>query len=317
METLKEYYSTIDSREFAGLTDESVIGLLPKLTSEDTDFQKVALENTAFIIRKSLDIKDDPTNGTVRGLSWRFKGKNTDEQGNETDVYVPDVTILTQQHYEYFEQRFQECAGIFPKTEYGLLVFNGQKTPYSRRNGFKKELADNLMSLAHIYWSKALEGEERNYSFQTYFPILRTAFTIYQGAKLTAELDTIYQEIVDNHKNWDTTRKDTLRGILDFSGFMAEQFSIFKTKVNFEDVITKNLTAAREIEKTYTWGAICRLRGNGQDFYTSLVEDTALHQPVRQNRHCLRLQIQPPDCWISCLHYRNTASQRQRSCLPS
>ncbi|MDL2255461.1 DUF4209 domain-containing protein [Parabacteroides sp. OttesenSCG-928-K15] len=256
METLKEYYSVIDSKEFENLSDEAIIDLLPKLTPEDADFPKVILENTAFAIRKSLDIKDDPPNGTVRGLSWRFKGKNTDEQGNETNVYVPDVTILTQQDYEYFEQRFKECGGLFPKTEYGLLVYFGQKTPYSKRNDFKKELADNLMSLAYIYWNKALEGGERNYNFQTYFPILRTAYVIYQGARLTAEVDALSQEIIDNHKNWDIRRKDTLRGILDFSNIMAEHFSIFKTKVNFEDVIAKNLAAAKEIEKTYTWGAI-------------------------------------------------------------
>ena len=120
MKTLQEYYSTIDSSEFKNLTDESVRSLLPELTQEDPDFQKLVLENTAFLIRKSIDIKDDPTNGTVRGLSWRIKGKNTDEHGNETDVYVPDVTALTQQDFEYFEQRFQACSGLFPKTEYGL-----------------------------------------------------------------------------------------------------------------------------------------------------------------------------------------------------
>lgn len=256
MKTLQEYYSTIDSSEFKNLTDESVRSLLPELTQEDPDLQKLVLENTAFLIRKSIDIKDDPTNGTVRGLSWRIKGKNTDEHGNETDVYVPDVTALTQQDFEYFEQRFQACSGLFPKTEYGLLVYFGQKTPYSKRNDFKKELADNLMALARIYWDKALEGGERNYSFQTYVPILRTAFTIYQGAKLTAERDTVCQEIIDNHANWDITRKDTLRGILDYSAFMAEQFSIFKTKIDLETVVTKNIEAAHEIEKTYTWGAI-------------------------------------------------------------
>lgn len=256
MNTLQEYYAAIDSTEFNELTDESVISLLPKLTPEDADFHNAELENTAFLIRKSLDILNDPANGTVKGLSWRLKGKNTDEQGKETDIYIPDVTALTQQDYEYFEQRFQICSGLFPKTEYGLLVYFGQKTPYSKRNEFKKELADNLMTLARIYWDKALEGGERNYNFQTYFPILRTAFTIYQGAKLLTERDSVCQEIIDNHKDWDITRKDTLRGILDFSALMAEQFSIFNAKVDWEDVITKNLAAAHEIEKTYTWGAI-------------------------------------------------------------
>lgn len=256
MNTLQEYYAAIDSTEFNELTDESVISLLPKLTPEDADYHNGVLENTAFLIRKSLNIQEDLDNGTIRGLSWRYHGKDKDEDGNEIDVYVPDVTALTQQDYEYFEQRFQICSGLFPKTEYGLLVYFGQKTPYSKRNEFKKELADNLMTLARIYWDKALEGGERNYNFQTYFPILRTAFTIYQGAKLLTERDSVCQEIIDNHKDWDINRKDTLRGILDFSSLMTEQYSIFRTKINFEDIITKNLTAAHEIEKTYTWGAI-------------------------------------------------------------
>lgn len=252
METLQDYYSTIDSSDFKELSGEAVIQLLPKLKPEDADFSKVVLENTAFLIRKALNIADDPASGTICGLSYRYSWKNADD----TEFYVPDVMALTQQDFEYFEQRFQACSSLFPKTEYGLLVYFGQKTPYSKRNDFKKELADNLISLARIYWDKALEGGERNYNFQRYIPILEMAFAIYNGAKLTTERDSLCQEIIDNHKNWDITRKDTLRGILDFSGLMAEYFSLFKGKVDFEEVISKNLEAAREVEKTYTWGAI-------------------------------------------------------------
>lgn len=252
MDTLQDYYSAIDSSDFRELSDETVLRLLPELKPEDADYPNAVLENTAFLIRKGLNTQNDPANGTIHGLSWRYHGKNADE----TDFYAPDVMALTQQDFEYFEQRFQACSGLFPKTEYGLLVYFGQKTPYSKRNDFKKELADNLMSLARIYWDKALEGGERNYNFQRYIPILEMAFTIYHGAKLVAERDMLCQEIIDNHKNWDITRKDTLRGILDFSGLMAKYFSHFKGIVDFEDVINKNITAAREIEKTYTWGAI-------------------------------------------------------------
>lgn len=115
MKTLQEYYAIIDSSEFDGLTDESVIGLLPKLSPDDADFKNTVLENTAFLIRKSLNIQEDPENRTVRGLSWRYQGKNVDEQGNETNFYVPDVMALTQQDYEYFEQRFLTCSRLFPR----------------------------------------------------------------------------------------------------------------------------------------------------------------------------------------------------------
>ena len=256
MKTLQEYYTTIDSVEFEGLTDESVIGLLPHLSPDEADFKHTVLENTAFMIRKSLDIKEDPENGTVRGLSWRYQGENKDEQGNETDFYIPDVTSLTLQDYEYFEQRFQKCSGLFPKTEYGLLVYFGQKTSYSKRNEFKKELADKLMELAQIYWDKALDRGEKNYNFLRYFPILRTAFSIYLEAKLTADVDIVCEKVIQQHTDWDISRKDTLRGILDLTRLMAESFSVFKNRISFENIIIKNLAAAREIEKTYTWGTI-------------------------------------------------------------
>lgn len=256
MKTLREYYTMIDSVEFKGLTAESVVELLPQLSSDDADFKNSSLEETAFMIRKSLDIKESLEDGTVRGLSWRYKGKNKDEQGNETDFYIPDVTSLTLQDYEYFEQRFQKCSGLFPKTEYGLLVYFGQKTPYSKRNEFKKELADKLMDLAQIYWDKALNGGERNYNFQMYFPILRTAFSIYQGAKLTDDIEIVCKKVIQQHTGWDISRKDTLRGILDLTCLMVEFFPVFKNKINFTKIITKNLEAAREIEKTYTLGAI-------------------------------------------------------------
>lgn len=256
MKTLQEYYTTIDSVEFEGLTDKSVIGLLPHLSPDEADFKHAVLENTAFMIRKSLDIKEDPENGTVRGLSWRYQGKNKDEQGNETDFYIPDVTSLTLQDYEYFEQRFQKCSGLFPKTEYGLLVYFGQKTSYSKRNEFKKELADKLMELAQIYWDKALDRGEKNYNFLRYFPILRTAFSIYLEAKLTADVDIVCEKVIQQHTDWDISRKDTLRGILDLTRLMAESFSVFKNRISFENIIIKNLAAACEIEKTYTWGAI-------------------------------------------------------------
>lgn len=256
MKTLQEYYTTINSSKFEGVTADSVIKLLPQLSPSDEDFKNGSLERNAFLIQKSLDIKEDSESGRIRGLSWQFQGKKTDEQGKETNFYFPDVMTLTQQDYEYFERRFKECSGLFPKTEYGLLVYFGQKTPYSKRNEFKKELADKLMSLAQIYWDKALLGGEQNYNFQKYYPILRTAFTVYHDAKLTADRDTVCQKVIQLHADWDITRKDTLRGILDFTSLMAEYFSFFKTKIDFEDIIAKNLTAEKEIEKTYTWGAI-------------------------------------------------------------
>lgn len=256
MNTMQEYYSTIDSPDFKELSSDAIINLLPKIEPSNIDYHKAVLENYAFIIRKSINTKENLEGGTVNGLSWALHHKNTDAQGNEIDIYTPDVRILKQADYEYFEQRFSQCYSLFPKIEYGLLVYFGQKTPYSKRTDFKKELVDNLMLLAQIYWDEALLGGEQNYNFQKFFPVLETAYSILSAAKLIAEREILCSDIITKHNIWNIERKDTLRGILDLTRLMTDFFSTFKTKVNFEHVITKNITAAKEIEKTYTWGAI-------------------------------------------------------------
>ena len=93
------------------------------------------------------------------------------------------------------------------------------------------------MELAQIYWDKALDRGEKNYNFLRYFPILRTAFSIYLEAKLTADIDIVCEKVIQQHTDWDISRKDTLRGILDLTRLMAESFSVFKNRISFENII--------------------------------------------------------------------------------
>lgn len=256
METLLDYYAKIDSPEFEGITSDDVLALLPHLDSSHSDYNTATREWMAFIIQKSFDNKDDPAKGTVFGLSWITIGKDRNAAGEEIDIYVPDVRNLKPDDFEYYENRYKACQSLFPKTEYGLLAYFGHATPYSKRNDFKSELGLKLSELAKIYWDKSLEGGEHNPNFQHYFRILTLAFNIFQRAKLTAELDVLCAEIIDHHDSWDIHRGDSLRGMLDLSGLMADNYSLFKDKVDFNQVVEKNLSAAHELEKTYTWGAI-------------------------------------------------------------
>lgn len=256
MKTLQKYYSTIDSKNFNGLTKESVIELLPNLSPEEEDFKNAKLEYAGFHINKSLNTQEDLENKTVRGLSWISHQKYIDKQSEEISFCFPDVTALTQEDYEYFEQRFLKCSGVFPKTEYGLLVYFGQKTAYSKHNTFKNELADKLRDLANIYWGKISLGNKEYYYLNKYFNILNIALYIYKEIKSTSNINTLCQEIIQHHADWNITRKDTARGISDFTTLMINYFPIFKTKVNYEKVITKNLIAIQEIEKTSPFEAI-------------------------------------------------------------
>ena len=256
METLPDYYAKIDSPEFEGITRDDVLALLPHLDSSHPDYNAAARECMAFCIRKSFDNKDDPAKGTVFGLSWMRAGTSRNAAGEEIDIYEPDVRNLKPDDFEYYEDRYKACHSLFPKTEYGLLVYFGHATPYSKRNDFKSELGLKLSELAKIYWDKSLEGGEHNHNFQHYFRILTLAFNIFQRARLTAELDVLCAEIIDHHDSWDIHRGDSLRGMLDLSGLMADNYSLFKDKVDCNQVVEKNLSVAHELEKTNTWGAI-------------------------------------------------------------
>ena len=125
METLLDYYAKIDSPEFEGITDDDVLALLPHLDSSHSDYNAAAREWMAFKTRKSFDNKDDPAKGTVYGLSWRFAGKDRNAAGEEIDIYEPDVRNLQTDDFEYYEDRYKACSSLFPKTEYGLLVYFG------------------------------------------------------------------------------------------------------------------------------------------------------------------------------------------------
>lgn len=256
METLLDYYSAVDQSGFNGITDDDVISLLPQCDSEHPDFTFGAREWMAFKIRKSFDYKDDSDKGTIYGLSWMTAGKGTNEAGEEIDLYLPDVRELKQDDFEYYENRYKVSSSLFPKIEYGLLVYFGQATPFSKRNDFKSELGIKVTELANIYWGKSLEGGEHNHNFQHYFRYLTLAFNIFQRARLTAELDTLCSEVIHKHANWNIHRGDSLRGVLDLSNLMTENYSLFRSKIDFNDIVAKNLGAANELQKTYTWGAI-------------------------------------------------------------
>lgn len=254
--TILDYYAVVDQQEFNGISDDDVINLLPQCDAEHPDFTSGAREWMAFKIRKSFEHKNDSAKGTVFGLSWMSAGKKTNETGEVIDFYVPDVRELKQEDFEYYENRYKTCSSLFPKIEYGLLVYFGQATPFSKRNDFKSELGNKVTELAMIYWEKSLEEGEHNHNFQHYFRYLTLAFNIFQRARLTAKLDILYTDVIDKHVNWDIYRSDSLRGIFDLSNLMADNFSLLKNKVDFNDIVAKNLSVANELQKTYTWGAI-------------------------------------------------------------
>ncbi len=268
MNTLQDYYNELDRSNYdcRSTTDlnTSLQKLYGKLESDGKleDATLCDFERQIFSINKSFQYESDAEKGTVNGLSCMFSGTQTLEDGNVIPAHWPDVTKLEKKDFEYCEKRYNECKNLFAKTEYGLMVYFGQQTNYSKRNDFKKQLSNELFNIAKDYYAKTIQGGEGNHYVLDFYRILELSFIIAEKAKLDDEINNLVQYIYDTHQNWDVTKDGTLRVLLDLSCLMSDHFKTFKDKIDFNKVIEKNIEGAKELEKTYLWGALYAIDKN-------------------------------------------------------
>ncbi len=268
MNALEKYIKKTDESSYdcedMHTIDAEFLEVIKQLREEGKeDVAAIAeLDRQVFLVQKSFDNKPDNDKGVINGLSWQLRGTQTLEDGSQVPVYWPDVTKYTQQDFEYFEQRYNECKNLYAKTEYGLMVYFGEKTATSKHTDFKRQLCNELLQLSKNYHAQALEGGEKNFYTLHFFNSLRLAFGIAEKTKLEPELNNIIYYIFETHQNWDVTKYGTLRILLDLSGLLSDHFSLSSKVIDFQKVIDKNLEGAKELEKTYVWGAIYAIDRN-------------------------------------------------------
>jgi hypothetical protein len=262
MNTIQEYYDFLDNNEFDCNSKSELDIELKNLCS--SYIQKGKQENATLceferqilFINKSFEYKEDKAKGTINGLSYMLAGTQTLEDGSGIPIYSPDVTKLTKTDFEYCEKRHKECNNLFMKTEYGLMVYFGQQTDYSKRNDFKKQLCNELFNLAKEYYEKTIQGGEKNHYVMDFYHILELSYTIAEKAKLEDEINNLVKYIFETHQNWDVTKDCTLRILLDLSCLMSDSFKAFKNRIDFNKVIEKNIEGAKELEKLI-YGGLC------------------------------------------------------------
>lgn len=214
------------------------------------------LDRQVFSVQKSFDNKLDIEKGIINGLSWQMSGNQTLEDGSQMPLYWPDVTKFNQKDFEYFEKRYKESKNLFAKTEYGLMVYFGERTATSRHNEFKRQLCNELFQLSKEYHKKADKGGEKNHYALYFFHSLRMAFGVAEKSNLEPELTNVIKYIFQTHQDWDITKDGTLRILLDLSGLLSDYFGYSNKLIDFQKVIDKNLEGAKELEKTYVWGSM-------------------------------------------------------------
>ncbi|OAV75520.1 hypothetical protein Barb7_00859 [Bacteroidales bacterium Barb7] len=256
MNTSQNFYDYLDSSNFDCKSISDIQSGLKEVCQDikQEDAFIFDFEWQIFNINKSFEYKMDKEKGTVNGLSYQFAGNRRLEDGTEIPHYFPDVSKLEKKDFEYCEKRYADCKNLFAKTEYGLMVYFGKQTDYSKRIDFKKQLCNELFTLAKEYYDKAMQGGERNYYDLDFLKTLELAFTIAEKAKLSDEVNTISNYIFDTQQNWNIEQDGTLRVLVDLSCLMSDFFKIFKEKVDFNKIISKNLEGAKKLEETNIWG---------------------------------------------------------------
>lgn len=268
MNALEEYIKKIDESSYDCKdvhTINSEFQLVCKQLFEEgkQDIAAIAdIDRQVFSVQKSFDKKPDNEKGIINGLSWQMSGTQTLEDGSQVPLYWPDVTKYTQKDFEYFEKRYNECKNLYAKTEYGLMVYFGEKTATSRHNDFKHKLCNELFQLSKEYHAKANKGGEKNHYVLHFFHSLRMAFGMAEKSNLEPELTNLIQFIYKTHQDWDITKDGTLRILLDLSGLLSDYFGLSNKLIDFQKVVDKNLQGAKELEKTYVWGAMYAIDRN-------------------------------------------------------
>lgn len=256
----EEYIEKLDSSEYGQndshkVNDEfqEIIGKLVDAGLNDVAM-KADLDRQVFAVRKSFDYVDDEERGTAKGLSWQVSGIQTLEDGTEIPFYWPDVRNYAQEDFEYFEKRYKEAKNLYVKTEYGLMVFFGQKTAYSKRNDFKSQLCDELQKLAEKYYNEALNGDSQKTGY--ILSTLITVFKIASSCKLEKQLENAINLLFEIQQNWDIESTNTTYVPLRYSAFMLDNYGIFKKYIDFSKVIARNDYAIEVIEKNNSYNAV-------------------------------------------------------------
>lgn len=245
-----------DNKDINKINDE-FIKVISELMQNDLEdiARKAELDRQVFHIRKSFEYQDDESKRTRKGLSWQLSWTQESEDGTQIPFYWPDVRSLTKSDFEFFEQRYNATNNLYAKTEYGLMVYFGEKTSFSKDNRFKIQLCNELLSLAHAYYKEAKEHDfhKLGYALTT----LKLTFQISSGSKLEDLQKAAIEQTFDIQQSWDIQKIPNTEHIpLMYSRFMLNNYNIFKKHVNFTKVIDRNDLAINQLEKVNLYRAI-------------------------------------------------------------
>ncbi|MFH1319908.1 MAG: hypothetical protein ABII90_04545 [Bacteroidota bacterium] len=193
-----------------------------------------------------------------KGLSHKIAGTKELEDGSEIPFEWPNIEEWENGDFKHIRKRFDICKNLFARTEYGLVLYYSNNL---KNNKDVAKLLKDLLDLSHRYYKKSVPKNDKEHYILYFNSVLTNAFHIANNRKRDKEIQNLFQELIlftsDVHNNWDISHKSTLRSIIDLTDFAIKYKSTFlKYKTPLKKYLDQNYRAAKEISKSYNWGAI-------------------------------------------------------------
>lgn len=208
MATLQDFYTTMNSNDFLALDKQEILIELAGVEPEEADVPLIQKE---------------------REIIFQYK-----------DIYKRDeINIYPKELSEYCEERYDACNGLLPKTEYGLFLYYGQKTPKSKNNVFKKELAENLELLADKYLENANNDNEDRKSAYEYARVGHKILEIYNNGRMTNEFNAFITSYTQQCLDADLEKRSNEVLLFQIAGVLVEYYKQAKNVIDYEALCGK------------------------------------------------------------------------------
>lgn len=261
MNTLDEYYRFLDESGYDCHNEadintgyqQVITTLIESGAHEQAKYAEV--DRQALMLRKSFDLVTDEHNRSKpEGLMWMSSGKRILEDGTEEDFVWPDFRDFSEQDFNHIWHRYETAKNLYLKVEYGLIGYFSGKPAQARHKSFKLGLLDNLVELAEIYLRKAQTDGVENFYTLDFIRTIKGAIYIADHEDADC-FNVIVNRLFTIHQEWELTRRDSLRIILDLPSILL-QYPKSKKQIDFNQILKKNKELALLKAETDSWQAI-------------------------------------------------------------
>lgn len=266
MEPITELYKLLDEKDW-DIRDEQLINQeFQKFNDKLFEAKETSLLQKSEIERQAVAFGKYPKKVTIEkngksiieiiGLHSKMSGTRKLEDGSEIPFEWPNIKEWKEDDFDHIKQRYKQVKNTYLKSEYGLVLYYSGNLI---KDNEVKTLLEILFKLAQIYFNKAKQNEVKNHYILFFRSVLTNIFHIASKRQHYFDINEFTKQLItyvtDIHNNWDVKMHGTQRAIIDITDFTIEYFNLFK-EIDLKVYLDKNFEAAKEIAKTYHWGAI-------------------------------------------------------------